>query len=102
MCCIDTPSEVVACVRELETGEDVKLSNLNWRPERTAHLLDHQAEITVSRDMAHDKFDINAPEFASLDAHTFLVAASRAASRLTSELGTAGIRSPALSFIDGL
>ena len=76
--------EVPACCRELEAGLDGKVANVNWRPERTAHLLEHQAEITVSRDMAHDRFNINSPEFASLDTNTFLIAASRAASVFTS------------------
>jgi hypothetical protein len=76
--------DVPACCRELEADQDGKVANMNWRPERTAHLLEHQAEITVSRDMAHDKFNINAPEFASLDTNTFLIAASRAASVITS------------------
>ena len=76
-----------ACTRELEAGLDGKPAHLNWRPERTAHLLEHQAEITVSRDMAHDKFNINAPEFASLDPQSFFVAAL-AASQAASHLNT--------------
>jgi hypothetical protein len=65
------------------------VANLNWRPERTAHLLEHQAEITVSQDMAHDRFNINDPEFTSLDAHSFLIAASAAASAVASRAASA-------------
>jgi len=53
--------------------------------------------------MAHDKFNINAPEFTSLDPESFLVAASEAASRLQSRTMTPiGTYSPVLSCVDGM